>query len=136
MMTLVLTAVPVGLRGDLTKWLLEISPGVFVGHVSRRVREHLWSRVVSESREGRAILVYGTNSEQRLAFESHGHDWTPVDFDGLLLMRRPIEVAPPVRRTGWSAARNQRRARNPSWARSRDDNEKLSPDDDLPGQNP
>lgn len=41
MIVVVLSACPVGLRGDLTRWLLEISAGVFVGKVSARVREHL-----------------------------------------------------------------------------------------------
>ena len=41
----VLTACPVGLRGDLTRWLLEISPGVFVGHISARVRDGLWAQI-------------------------------------------------------------------------------------------
>ena len=31
MVVIVLTACPAGLRGHLTRWLLEISPGVFVG---------------------------------------------------------------------------------------------------------
>ena len=34
MMVLVTTAVSTGLRGELTRWLLEVSPGVFVGTVS------------------------------------------------------------------------------------------------------
>ncbi|WP_423232601.1 type I-E CRISPR-associated endoribonuclease Cas2e, partial [Bacillus licheniformis] len=42
MTVLVLTACPAGLRGHLTRWLLEISPGVFVGHVPARVRDALW----------------------------------------------------------------------------------------------
>jgi CRISPR-associated protein Cas2 len=33
-------------------------------------------------------MAYSTRNEQRLAFEVHGHDWTPVDFDGVTLMRR------------------------------------------------
>lgn len=113
MLTLVLTAVPAGLRGDLTKWLLEISPGVFVGSVSARVREHLWQRVLDESKEGRALLVYSRDNEQGLAFESHCHTWTPVDFDGLRLMRRPVDRRYPSRGTGWSAARSFQRARDP-----------------------
>ncbi|MGL1831902.1 UNVERIFIED_CONTAM: type I-E CRISPR-associated endoribonuclease Cas2, partial [Acinetobacter sp. HSTU-ASm16] len=44
MMVLVLSACPVGLRGDLTKWLYEVSAGVFVGKVSSRIRKHLWDR--------------------------------------------------------------------------------------------
>ena len=31
MIVIVLSACPVSLRGDLTKWLLEINPGVGVG---------------------------------------------------------------------------------------------------------
>ena len=33
-------------------------------------------------------MVYSARNEQRLAFEVHGHDWSPVDFDGVTLMRR------------------------------------------------
>ncbi|WP_107657481.1 type I-E CRISPR-associated endoribonuclease Cas2e [Nocardia suismassiliense] len=88
MTTVVLTAVPLGLRGHLTRWLLEISPGVFVGNISARVRELMWQRIIEFVAEGRAIMVYTARNEQRLAFKVHGHDWTPVDYDGLTLMRR------------------------------------------------
>ena len=57
MTVLVLTACPADLRGHLTRWLLEISPGVFVGHVPARVRDALWDRVIEMRRDGRAILV-------------------------------------------------------------------------------
>ncbi|QBS41302.1 type I-E CRISPR-associated endoribonuclease Cas2e [Nocardia sp. CS682] len=99
MTTVVLTAVPPGLRGHLTRWLLEISPGVFVGNISPRVRELMWQRIIEFVAEGRAIMVYTARNEQRLAFEVHGHDWTPVDYDGLTLMRRmtaPDYVATPA----------------------------------------
>ena len=58
MTVLVLTACPADLRGHLTRWLLEISPGVFVGHVPARVRDALWDRGIEMRRDGRAILVY------------------------------------------------------------------------------
>jgi CRISPR-associated protein Cas2 len=100
----ILTAVPPGLRGHLTRWLLEISPGVFVGHVSGRVRELMWERIVEFVAEGRALMVHSTQGEQRLTFRAHGHDWTPVDYDGITLMRRqtvpdyvPVNPAKPVR---------------------------------------
>ena len=69
MVVIVLTACPVGLRGDLTRWLLEISPGVFVGHLDARVREKLWERIVELSKNGRAIMVYSARNEQHLAFK-------------------------------------------------------------------
>jgi CRISPR-associated protein Cas2 len=86
---LVMSACPAGLRGQLTRWLLEISPGVFVGHVPARVRDLLWERVVELCGRGRALLVHSTTGEQRLAFRVHGHDWTPRDFDGIQLICRP-----------------------------------------------
>lgn len=90
MTVLVLTAVPPGLRGHLTRWLLEVSPGVFIGHISSRVRDLLWQRTIEYADAGRAILVYTARNEQRLTFKVSGHDWQPTDFDGITLIRRRI----------------------------------------------
>ena len=103
MTVIILTAVPPGLRGHLTRWLLELSPGVFVGHVSARVRALLWERIVEFVDDGRALMVHSTRGEQRLAFEVHGHDWTPVDYDGITLIRRQtmpdyVSARQPVRK--------------------------------------
>jgi CRISPR-associated protein Cas2 len=98
---IVLTAVPSGLRGHLTRWLLEISPGVFVGYITARVRGYIWERVVQFVGDGRALMVYTARNEQRLAFEVHGHEWTPVDFDGIVLMRRrTVPDYEPIQRDG------------------------------------
>lgn len=39
MIVITLANCPPALRGDLTKWLQEISTGVYVGQVSARVRD-------------------------------------------------------------------------------------------------
>ena len=122
-MTLVLTAVPTGLRGDLTKWLMEISAGVFVGDPGARIREELWRRVVNESARGRAIMVYNAATEQGFAVRTHNHDWQPLDFDGVVLMHRPSskpeghDSKPPA----WSLARARQKSLRPSWTERRDD---------------
>lgn len=112
MIVLVLTACPEGLRGHLTRWLMEVSAGVFVGHATRRVREELWQRVVELIGGGRAVMAYSAPGEQRLALLTHGHHWVTEDFDGITLMRRPTGAeaadAPPPR-PGWSAAARRRR---------------------------
>lgn len=115
MVVVVLMACPVGLRGDLTRWLLEISPGVFVGHLDARVREKLWERIVELSKNGRAIMVYSARNEQHLAFKVHGADWSPTDCDGLELVKRPsntkeVSFGGALRR-GWSNASKYRRAK-------------------------
>lgn len=120
MMTLVLTACPPGLRGDLTKWLMEISPGVFVGRPSARVRDHLWLRTIDHCKDGKAILVHSSGNEQGLEYRVHNHDWVPVDSDGVTLMLRRPDSESSRRRTGWSTARAIQRSRRPRWASSGD----------------
>lgn len=113
MVVLVLTACPQGLRGHLTRWLLEVSAGVFVGHVSARVRDLIWERVVELAKDGRAIMIHSARGEQRLAFKVHRHDRKPVDLDGVQLMLRPAEGTSPLTpqlRAGWSNASKHRMA--------------------------
>lgn len=90
MIVLTLTDCPPSLRGELTKWMLEINVGVYVGRVSTRVREQIWKRVQEEALKGRATMVFSSGKgEQRLDFRTHNADWEPIDFDGLKLMLRP-----------------------------------------------
>jgi CRISPR-associated protein Cas2 len=84
-----MTRCPVSLRGDLTKWLLEISPGVFVGQISARVRDGLWDRICRNAGSGKAIMVFNARNEQHLDFRVHKGEWEPIDFDGIKLMLRP-----------------------------------------------
>lgn len=91
MTVLVLSAVPPGLRGHLTRWLMEIAPGVFVGRVTARVREQLWIRICRYAGEaGRSVMVYAARNEQGLSFRVLGGSWEPVDLDGVMLIRRSL----------------------------------------------
>lgn len=89
MLVLCLSNCPPALRGDLTRWLQEIDVGVYAGHVSARIREELWARVVSNAKSGRATMVFSARNEQHMEFRVHNTEWTPIDFDGLQLMLRP-----------------------------------------------
>lgn len=92
MIVMTLTDCPPRLRGDLSKWLLEIHTGVYVGQLNQRVRDALWKRVCENLPRGRAAMVYSANNEQRMEFRVHNTSWQPVDFEGLTLMRRPLAV--------------------------------------------
>ena len=92
MTVIVLTAVPQALRGVLTRWFYEVAPGVFVGSVSKRVRKLLWDRIIEDIGRGRALMIESARNEQKMKFKTFGHDWEPVDFDGLQLVRRPRRV--------------------------------------------
>ena len=90
MIIVVLTDCPPKLRGDLSKWLFEINTGVYVGNVSARVREELWSRICESVSQGQATMVYPAPGEQRMEFRVHNTTWEVVDYDGIKLMRRPL----------------------------------------------
>lgn len=89
MITLVLSKVPEGIRGHLTKWLLEVAPGVFVGRVSARVRDELWDITCEGVSDGTALLITSSNNEQGFEVRNWGHRWKPVDLDGFVTLQRP-----------------------------------------------
>lgn len=96
MIVLVLTAVPARLRGELTLWLAEVSPGVFCGKVSRRVRDRLWARVQKGLKDGHAVLAAASpGREQGWEILTAGTGRrVPSDFDGLTLMLKPHPAVP------------------------------------------
>jgi CRISPR-associated protein Cas2 len=87
MTVIVLEKVPVGLRGELTRWLLEVASGVFVGTVSALVRDLLWKKVTEKSKKGRCIQVYRTNNEQGFQIRMHGDSKRSLlEIEGLTLV--------------------------------------------------
>lgn len=116
MIVLVLTAVPPGLRGDLSRWMIEVAPGVFCGRVPRRVRDRLWERVQAGVRDGSAVLVAasGTREQGYEILACGRRRWVPVDFDGLTLIEKPRY---PRRSAAGRRAPQQRHGRGRPWAR-------------------
>lgn len=87
MTVVVLECVPKSLRGYLSRWLVEIHTGTFVGDLSKRVRESLWEEVCSNLRRGSAFIVYSTVGEQGYQCEFWGAPSRRIrDFDGLQLI--------------------------------------------------
>lgn len=96
MLVMVLENVPPSLRGELTRWLIEPRPGVFVGHVSALVRDRLWEKCIKQRKDGGLIQIWTTNTEQRFDLRIWGNtDRELVDFEGLWLVRQK-KTSPPV----------------------------------------
>lgn len=112
MITVILSSPPQKLSGHLTRWLLEVSPGVYVGRPTARVRDELWDLIVSTLTNGRAIMTFPTRSnEQGYEIRVHRSQWEVIDLDGVTLMRHPVSTAKGSMKAGWSAASRQRAAR-------------------------
>ena len=89
MTVLILERVAAGLRGELTRWLLEPRTGTFVGTVSALVRDRLWDRACRHAGDGGGWLIHAANTEQGFALRVCGNPRrTVADFDGLQLIRR------------------------------------------------
>lgn len=87
MVTVVTEAVPPRLRGRLAVWLLEVRAGVYVGDVSRRVREMIWEQIALLAEEGNVVMAWSSNTESGFDFQTYGANRRePVDFDGLRLV--------------------------------------------------
>lgn len=87
MVVIVVENVPPRLRGRLAVWLLEIRAGVYVGRVSRRVRDTIWYHVKCGTGEGNAVMVWKTNTESGFDFDTWGKNRRmPIELDGLKLV--------------------------------------------------
>ena len=90
MIVIVVERVPAGLRGELTRWLLEPKTNVFVGDVTAMVRDRLWGRVCGGSRSGAAMLVHTADNEQGFSVRAWGETSRElVEHEGLTLVRIP-----------------------------------------------
>lgn len=88
MVIMILEKVPVSLRGELTRWLIEPKTGVFVGTVSALVRDRLWEKACKSMKDGAGVLIHNADNEQGFAMKVWGErDRQPIDFDGLWLIR-------------------------------------------------
>ena len=96
MLVIVTEAVPDRLRGYLSRWLLEVRAGVFVGDYSPRVRAMLIKTVRESSETGNVVVVWSLNNESGFDFETFGENRRiPLELDGFKLVSflPPIEEA-------------------------------------------
>lgn len=87
MLVVVAENVPPRLRGRLAIWLLEVRAGVYVGDVTRRVREMIWMQSEKMIEDGNLVMAWATNTESGYDFQTMGSNRRiPVEFDGLRLV--------------------------------------------------
>jgi CRISPR-associated protein Cas2 len=87
MQVIVVENVPPRLRGRLAIWLLEVRAGVYVGNVSKRVREMIWKTLEKGVGEGNAVMAWSTNTESGFDFLTMGTNRRiPVEMDGIKLV--------------------------------------------------
>lgn len=92
MLVIVTESAPPRLRGYLSRWLLEVRAGVYLGSYSVRVREKLWKVVSDEIEEGNAVMAWSAGNESGFSFVTVGKNRrVPVDWDGVSLVTFLLE---------------------------------------------
>lgn len=93
MVLILLENAPVSLRGQLSRWLMELRPGVFLGTVSALVRDELWELCRTRlGRGGGCMLLHPAQNEQGFSIRTVGTlSREIVDLDGLSLVRVPSD---------------------------------------------
>ena len=86
-----LKKVPQALRGDLTKWMQEITTGVYIGNFNTKVREKLWKRVKENVKDGEATLSFSYRNELGYQFDTHNTSFSNIDMEGIPLVFIPNE---------------------------------------------
>lgn len=87
MLVTVVENAPPRLRGRLAVWLLEVRAGVYVGKVSRRVREMIWDQIEMGIEDGNAVMAWTTNTESGFDFMTLGKNRRiPKEMDGIKLV--------------------------------------------------
>lgn len=88
MTVLVVERVSPSLRGELSKWMIQLKAGVFVGRLPTTVRDRIWRLACSRTEGGSAVLLETADTEQGYRFRMWGvPSRVPEDFEGLILTR-------------------------------------------------
>lgn len=88
MLVIVLENAPTRLKGYLSRLLLEVRSGVYIGDYSVKVRERLWKTVIDEIEEGNAVITWSCPTDLGFDFDTCGKNRRiPVELDGLKLVQ-------------------------------------------------
>jgi len=96
---MVLEKVPQSLRGELTRWLVEVKTGVYIGHVTGMVRDLLWKKCSESRGAGGVFQAWSTNNEQHFKMRISGLiGRSVVDWEGVELIQEGKEVLTKAKR--------------------------------------
>src|SRR5437016_6181346 len=89
MLVMILEKSPESLRGELSRWLIQLRPGIFLGNPSRRVRDELWVKARKKVKdEGYVVQIWTAPNEQGYEFRQYGlvSERFLLDYEGLALV--------------------------------------------------
>jgi CRISPR-associated protein Cas2 len=87
MLVMILEKLPKKWRGVLSRWLIEVRPGMFLGNPSQRVRDELWRQITERPAQGYVLQLWSSRHPQGYDYRQHGNSKRMLtDFEGLGLL--------------------------------------------------
>ena len=84
---MILEKIPRNLKGALTRWLIEVRSGIFLGNPTQRVRDELWKKVTQRPPLGYVLQLWSAPNPQGFEFRQYGSSTRQLsDFEGLGLV--------------------------------------------------
>jgi CRISPR-associated protein Cas2 len=84
---MILEKVPRKWRGVLSRWLLELRPGVFLGNPTQRVRDELWKKLTQRPPIGYVLQLWSNRQPQGFDYRQYGQSTRMLeDHEGLALV--------------------------------------------------
>jgi CRISPR-associated protein Cas2 len=112
---IILEKVPKKWKGVLSRWLLEIRPGTFLGNPTQRVRDELWKKLTNRPATGYVLQLWSSRLPRGFDYRQYGESARMLeDFEGLALVTRHK----PNRKTRMVKRRKGKLFREPAEAAS------------------
>jgi CRISPR-associated protein Cas2 len=87
MLVMILEKLPRKWRGALSRWLIELKPGMFLGNPTPRVRDELWKQIINRPPLGYVLQLWSSRHPQGYEYRQYGDSKRMLsDFDGLGLV--------------------------------------------------
>jgi len=99
MVVMMLEKVSASLRGELTRWLIEIKTGVYIGDVNAMVRDRLWKKCTGRRGGGSVFQAWSTNNEQGFTMRMEGENGrSVVNWEGVQLIQENADCLDAVQK--------------------------------------
>src|SRR5438105_3973813 len=88
MLVMILRKRPKKWKGVLSRWMVEVHQGIFLGNPSARIRDELWKKLIEGPPIGYVAQIWSSPTPQGYQVRQYGEDGRQLmDFEGLFLLR-------------------------------------------------
>lgn len=105
MIVIILSLAPESVKGVVSRYLIEVSTGVFIGDMASNIRHEIWDFIRGNIGKGTGILAVSENSITGFKIETinmKNRDFRSIDGVEWLYVQLENSSSDSTKRSGWS----------------------------------